>query len=197
MTILHALCSLLVVVVTCCAELDFLKVSQASTWHTARDENCPLVQLTLAWSLLAHRCGLDYELFPFCLCSGDGFSDVLARMGSYCRSGGPRCCAEMALREHFSLFFEGSTWRTARDWTFSDGSAPTCSIGTCVQFRVFWTSYNFLTVSMDGRASSGDGFSVVLQRFFHLSFQGSEVQGLEPTNCSARRWQLLDKAFLS
>ena len=29
--------------VTCCAELDFLRVSQASTWHTARDESCPLV----------------------------------------------------------------------------------------------------------------------------------------------------------
>ena len=49
---------------------------------------------------------------------------------------------------------------------------------------------------MDGRVSSGDGFSVVWQRMVRLSFHGSEVQGPEPTNCSAWRWQLLDKAFL-
>ena len=50
-------------VVTCCTELDFLRVSQASTWHTTRDESCPLVQLTpAAWYLRAHQCGLDCEL---------------------------------------------------------------------------------------------------------------------------------------
>ena len=36
--------------VTCCAELDFLSVSQASTRHTTCDESCTLVQLAPASS---------------------------------------------------------------------------------------------------------------------------------------------------
>ena len=63
--------------------------------------------------------------------------------------------------------------------------------------RADWTSYNFPTVSVDRRASSGDGFSDVWQHLSNLSILGSEVQGPESKNCSTLTWQLNDKVFMS
>ena len=57
--------------------------------------------------------------------------DVLSRprrsMGSYCDSGGScvTCRAEMNFPENSSHFFQASTWHTARDESYYDGTAHT------------------------------------------------------------------------
>ena len=114
-------------------------------------------------SLWLHRCMRALRAVWATSCSLSvlqlRFSDVLAVYGSCCDSGG---LASLVAPRWTSLKIptsQASTWHTARDGTFSDGTAFTGSIGTCV------TACKFLSVSVDGRASSGDGFSHML----HLS----------------------------
>jgi len=137
-------------------------------------------------------------------------------IGSYCDSGGScsTCCAEMDFTENNGHCFQATTWHTARDGSDHDGTAHTGSIGTSVHIRADWTTSNSLSVSVDGRLSSGDGFSDVMAAYgavlyssqwtgwvpgscsgdgdlaassftvSNLRIQGSVVQGPEPTKCS-------------
>ena len=132
-----------------------------------------------------------FQLFPLCLCSGDSFSDVLAR----CGSGGPRSLvAPRWCSENISHCFQGSTWRTARDerWFSSHRlfrflRALPCGLDF-VQFPH----------CLYGRpCKQRRWFLRCLAAYGSPEFWGSEVQGPEPTHCSAWRWQLIDKVFLS
>ena len=97
------------------------------------------------------------------------------------------CCAEMASLTVFRLPRGTPLVMRAVCWYSSHWL-----LGTCVHFRADCTAYFSLSVSVDRRASSGHGFSDVLAAYGSLEFLGSEVQGNEPTNCSAWRWQLID-----
>ena len=102
-----------------------------------------------------------------------GSCRFLKGTGSYCDFGGSR-----------SLVAPRWTSQKTFHCVHSTGS-----IGICVHLRVDWTAFNFLTVSMDGQASSGDGFSDVLAAYGSPEFWRSVVRGPVPTNCSAWRWQ--------
>ena len=121
------------------------------------------------------------------------------RVGSCCDSGGScfTCDAELDFSENNCHCVQASTWHAARDGSNHDGTAHTVSFGSCVHIRADWTTCNPLSVSVEGRVCSGDGFfglaaygSFVVRSWWFLLYllclrpQGIVVQGLESTKCS-------------
>ena len=89
--------------------------------------------------------------------ASDHVGSTSAGMGSYCGSGGFR--GEMELREHFSLVFWAPRGTLLVMRPSPMVQLPPAPSVLALHFRADWTLYNFLTVSSDSRACSGDGFS--------------------------------------
>ena len=173
---------------TCCVKIHFTvfngRCLQATTWRTARVW-CDHGGAAFFWLhryLRAHPCGLDCGL-PSLSLQGRGF---LRRLGSVWARIVVlvvllTCCAEMD-SENVSHCFQGSRGTLLVLRLSPMVQLPRApSVHACTPCGR--TSYFILIVSMDGRASSGDGVSNVWQQMSNLSFgarsRAHELLGLE------------------